>query len=192
MKKSVLLAAVLAAMVLVAAAPAVAQVSLETEQGVESGTATQDFTISGGGDSANQCAMILGAAQTGNAANSAGALQADGDEDEIEVEDNGSLTISPALAEKCEQEINQTAVAASPKAEAAKAEAPKSAPAPKAETKTAKTSEGKGKATQAKAEAKTGEKKELPKTGGGNSRLFVLGIGALLVAGGLLARVVNR
>ncbi len=36
------------------------------------------------------------------------------------------------------------------------------------------------------------EKKELPKTGGGSASLFALGAGALLVAGGLLARRIVR
>jgi LPXTG-motif cell wall-anchored protein len=182
-----LLAAALA-MSFTAAAPAMAQVSQESEQGVESGKATQNVTISGDGNSANRCAQILGATQTGNAVNSTGALQADGGDDEIEVEDSGSLTISPALAEKCEQEINQAA--ASSKAEAPKAP-PKAAPAPKAEAR-ATTPEGKAEATQAKGEAKTGAKKELPKTGGDNATLFVLGVGTLLVAGGLLARRIGR
>src|SRR5919202_2283351 len=116
-----LLAAALA-MSFTAAAPAMAQVSEESEQGVESGKATQNVTISGDSNSANRCAQILGATQTGNAVNSMGALHADGEDDEIEVEDSGSLTISPALAEKCEQEINQGAASSN-------AETPKAAPA---------------------------------------------------------------
>ncbi len=59
----------------------------------------------------------------------------------------------------------------------AKAECPK----PKEEAKPAP-----------KMEEKKEEKKELPKTGGGSASLFALGAGALLVAGGLLARRIVR
>jgi LPXTG-motif cell wall-anchored protein len=56
--------------------------------------------------------------------------------------------------------------------------APAPAPAPKVEEK--------------KEEAKREEKKELPKTGGsGAAPLFTLGVGALLVAGGLVARRIS-
>ena len=58
------------------------------------------------------------------------------------------------------------------------APAPAPAPAPKVEEK--------------KEEAKKEEKKELPKTGGsGAAPLFTLGVGALLVAGGLVARRIS-
>lgn len=58
------------------------------------------------------------------------------------------------------------------------APAPAPTPAPKVEEK--------------KAEEKKEEKKELPKTGGGGAPLFAVGAGALLLAGGLLARRVYR
>ena len=58
--------------------------------------------------------------------------------------------------------------------------APAPAPAPKVEEK---------KAEEKKSEE---EKKELPKTGGNGASLFALGAGALLLAGGLLARRMVR
>jgi LPXTG-motif cell wall-anchored protein len=59
----------------------------------------------------------------------------------------------------------------------APAPAPKAAPAP---------------APAPKVEEKKEEKKELPKTGGsGAAPLFTLGVGALLVAGGLVARRIS-
>jgi LPXTG-motif cell wall-anchored protein len=179
------------AMVLVAAAPAIAQVSQESEQGVDSGDSSQSFTVSGSGASANDCAAILAAAQSGNGANSTGVLQSNGANNGVKVDDSGNFTINPELAEECEQKINQAASAASPKAASPKAEASKAAPAAKAEEKAA-TTQTKSETTQAKAEAKTGEKKELPKTGGDRGSLFALGAGALLVGGGLLARRIIR
>jgi LPXTG-motif cell wall-anchored protein len=68
--------------------------------------------------------------------------------------------------------VSAPAPAPAPKA------APAPAPAPKVEEK--------------KVEAKKEEKKELPKTGGsGTTPLFSLGVGALLVAGGLVARRIS-
>src|SRR5918997_230350 len=76
----------------------------------------------------------------------------------------------------CAPEPPTAAPAPPPAPKAAPAPAP--APAPKAEEK--------------KEEAKKEEKKELPKTGGsGAAPLFTLGVGALLVAGGLVARRIS-
>jgi LPXTG-motif cell wall-anchored protein len=113
--------------------------------------------------------------------------------DESEADDFGfdetgsDVTLSPELAEECEQVINQAAASAT---------APKAAPAPAPKTE-AKAEEKKAeekKAEEKKAEEKkAGEKKELPKTGGsGTASLLALGTGVLLVAGGLLARRIFR
>ncbi len=77
----------------------------------------------------------------------------------------------------------EQAAAAGPKAEAKAGKAEAKAEAPKAEAKAGKA--------EAKAEAKA---KELPKTGGvaGAASLVGLGAGALLVAGGLIARRITR
>ncbi len=201
MKKLMLLAAALA-MALMAAVPAVAQVGQENDQEGESGEVDQSFTVTGSGDGANQCAALLGGAQSGNSQNQIGVAQSDeADADDVEFDEAGSdVTLSPELAEECEQIINQAAASAA---------APKAAPgpAPKAEAKAqekeaeAKKSEAKASSTQAKAEGKKAEekkageekKKELPKTGGsGTASLFALATGVLLVAGGLLARRIFR
>src|ERR671916_1087105 len=175
-KRLTLLAAVLV-MVSVTSAPALAQVEQEDEQEGESGEVDQAFDVSSSGGSANQCAEILAAAQSGNAQNVTDVTEADSDADDFEFEDGGSsIDVSPELAEECAQTINQAASAAG-KAEEKKA-APAPAPVPKADS-----------APAPKAEAKKEEKKELPKTGGsGAAPLFALGIGASLVAGGLLVR----
>ena len=188
MKKLMLLAAMLA-MVLVASAPALAQVEQEDEQEGESGEVDQSFDVSSSGGSANQCAEILAAAQSGNAQNIQELIQTDSNAEDLEFEDGGSsIDVSPELTEECEQTINQAASAAGKaeekKAAPAPAPAPKPAPAPASAPKSeAKEEEEK------KAEAKKEERKELPRTGGsGAAPLFTLGIGASLVVGGLLVR----
>ncbi len=188
MKKLMLLAASLA-MTLMVVAPATAQVSQRSDQEGESGQIGQEFSVTGSGGSANQCAALLGGAQSGNSQGQIGAIQSDESEaGDFEFEDSGSsVTLTPEQAEECEQIINQAAAASA---------APKSAPAPapKAEAKSATVRAEEKKAEEKKAEAKKAEaKKELPKTGGsGASSLFVLGTGALLMAGGLLARKIFR
>jgi LPXTG-motif cell wall-anchored protein len=181
LKRLASLAAMLA-MVLVASAPALAQVEQESEQEGESGEVGQTFDVSSSGGSANQCAEVLAAAQSGNAQNVTDVIEADSEADDFEFEDEGSsIGVSPELAEECEQTINQAASAAG-KAEEKKT-APAPAPAPKTTTAPAPKSEAK------KEEKKKEEKKELPKTGGsGAASLFALGAGALLVTSGLLAR----
>ena len=187
-KRLTLLAAVLV-MVSLTSAPALAQVEQEDEQEGESGEVDQSFDVSSSGGSANQCAEILAAAQSGNAQNIQELIQTDSDADDLEAEDGGSsIDVSPELTEECEQTINQAASAAGKAEEKKAAPAPapalKSAPAPASAPKSeAKEEEEK------KTEAKKEERKELPKTGGsGAAPLFTLGIGASLVVGGLLVR----
>jgi LPXTG-motif cell wall-anchored protein len=192
LKKLMLLAAALA-MALITAVPAVAQVGQENDQEGESGEVDQSFTVTGSGNSANQCAALLGGAQSGNSQNQIGVVQSDeSDADDFEFDETGSdVTLSPELAEECEQIINQAAASAT---------APKAAPAPKTAAKAeekeaeAKKSEAKTSSTQDKTEEKKAEeKKELPKTGGsGTASLLVLSTGVLSVAGGLLARRLFR
>jgi LPXTG-motif cell wall-anchored protein len=188
-KRLMLLAAVLA-MTLMATIPAIAQVNQASGQESESGKVGQEFSVTGSGGSANQCAALLGGAQSGNSQGQINAAQSDKSEaDDFEFEDSGSdVALTPEQAEECEQIINQAAAASA---------VPKSvpAPAPKSEAKAATTKTEEKKAEEQKAEAKKAEakkaeaKKELPKTGGsGASSLFVLGTGVLLVGGGLLAR----
>src|SRR5215218_3537128 len=171
------------AMVLFASGTAVAQVEQESEQEGESGEVGQSFEVSSSGGSANQCAEILAAAQSGNAQNVSDVIEADSDADEIEFEEGGSsIGVSSELAEACEQTINQAAPAPAPKT------AP--TPAPKLETKKEETKKEETKKEETKKE-KT--KKELPKTGGsGAASLYALAGGALLVSSGLLVRKIVR
>ena len=201
MRKLMLLAAALS-MALASSVPAVAQVGQENDQEGESGEVDQSFTVTGSGDSANQCAALLGGAQSGNSQNQIGVTQSDESEaDDFEFDETGSdVTLSPELAEECEQVINQAAASAT---------APKAAPAPKTEEKAEEKKAEEKKAEEKKSEEKKAEekkaeekkaeekkaeeKKELPKTGGsGTASLLALGTGVLLVAGGLLARRILR
>ena len=195
MKRLMLLAAALA-MTLMVAVPAIAQVNQESEQEGESGKVGQGFSVTGSGGSANQCAALLGGAQSGNSQSQINVGQSDKSKaDDFDSEGSGSdVTLTPEQAEECEQIINQAAAAsANPKAV--------TAPAPKSEEKKAeekkaeeKKAEEQKAAEAKKAEAKKAEaKKELPKTGGSSvSSLVALGTGVLLAAGGLVARRIFR
>ena len=114
MKKLLLLAALLA-MLVVAVVPAIAQVTQTNEQGVESGDATQNSTITGGGDNSNACQMVQGIDNTGNATNNTSVLQYANTDAEIELEDSGNFEISPTqnenVAKVCDSQVNQAASA---------------------------------------------------------------------------------
>jgi LPXTG-motif cell wall-anchored protein len=174
LKKLVLLGAIVA-MVIVAAAPAVAQISQgESERRITSGPSAPKTEVKNSGNNVNLCTNLLQAAQSGNVANEQGVSQYNDKTDDIGFS-GSTVELTPAATSECTQTIEQAA-AAGPKAEAKAGKA-----APKAEAKAGKA--------EAKAEAK-----ELPKTGGvaGTASLLGLGAGALLVAGGLLARRMFR
>ena len=175
MRKLMLVVAMLA-IVLVAAAPAIAQVAQGfSESSTKSGAASPSVAISNKGDNVQMCPTVQQVAQTGNVANEQGVVQYATTTDNIDFS-GSELTVTPSTTAECTQTIEQAA-AAGPKAEAKAGKAEAKAPEAKA-----------GKA-EAKAEAK-----ELPKTGGvaGTASLLGLGAGALLVAGGLLARRIIR
>ena len=177
MRKLMMLAAMLA-VVLVAAAPAIAQVGQEfSESRNKSGAASPKTEISNTGDQANLCAAILQAANTGNVLNEQGVLQYDQYRRGEDIEFEGSdITITPELTQTCEQTIRQVTEAGKGEAKAGEAEA-------KAGGAEAQAGGGGGGAG--------GGAKELPRTGG-VIPLLGLGAGALLVTGGLLARKIFR
>jgi hypothetical protein len=109
-----MLLAALLAMAVVAAVPAIAQVSQEPEQGVESGDSSQSFTVTGGGDNSSSCQMVQGINNTGNALNNTNVLQY-ATEGEVEVDDSGNFAISPEQNKNvqtvCDQKVNQAASA---------------------------------------------------------------------------------
>ena len=113
MKKLMMLAAMLAmAMVLMAALPAIAQVTQGTEQEAESGEVDQSFEITGEGDNSNQCAGIQGTTNTGESQNVLDVLQYESTADDFEFEEVGSdITVSPTNTTTCDQQVNQAASA---------------------------------------------------------------------------------
>ncbi len=178
------------AMVLVAAAPAMAQIGIQdgseggsltpvsqefSAEDVESGDVEPSIGISTKGNNVNLCANLLQSAQSGNLQNQQGLLQYKSFPDEIEF-GGSTIEITPELVNECTQTIEQAA-AAGEKAEAK---------AGKAEAKVGSPAEAKA----GKAEAKA----QLPKTGGvaGVTSVLALGAVGLLVAGGLVARRIIR
>jgi hypothetical protein len=112
MKKLMLLAMVLAA-VLVAAAPALAQIGPEfSDQELESGDIETETNISIEGNNNNQCTGLLQFGQSGNFANQQGTAQYD--TGELEQEFAGPETeFAPENATECEQAVQQASSASS-------------------------------------------------------------------------------
>ena len=175
------------AMVLVAAAPAVAQLGQEfSEEDVESGDVEPSIGIASKGDQVNLCANVLQSAQSGNLQNQQGLLQYKSFPDEIEFE-GSTIEVTPELANECTQVIEQAAAAGAKgeaKAGTGTAEAKVGSPA--------EASAGSGGAGGGGSAG--GGAKELPKTGGiaDIAPLLGIGAGALLMAGGLIARRIIR
>ena len=177
LRKLMLLGAMLAA-VLVAAAPAFAQVSQEeSERRITSGKASPSFSVSNKGNNANLCPTGQQVVQTGNVANEQGTTQYKTETDDIDFS-GSSITIEPSTTAECTQTIELPA-AAGPKAEA------------KAATAEAK---GGGGSAPSGGGGGAGGGGQLPATGGmtGTASLLGFGGGALLVAGGLIARRIIR
>ena len=111
-----MLLAALLAMMIVAAVPAIAQISQENEQDADSGDVDQSFTVTGGGDNSNQCANVQGAANTGNSQNQIGVIQYASDADDFEFDEVGSsVEVSPTNTTECNQQVNQAASASGSK-----------------------------------------------------------------------------
>ena len=107
MRKLILLAALLA-MVVVAAVPAIAQVTQSGEQENGSGTSSQTFTVTGGGDNSSSCQGIQGIDNTGNLSNNNSVLQYNSSG---AGESNGDFSIKPSSSTSCKQNVNQAASA---------------------------------------------------------------------------------
>ncbi len=106
-----MLLAALLAMVVVAAVPAIAQVSQgDFEQETETGGAGQSFTASNEGNNSNVCQGLQGVANTGTNQNFQAILQY-ANEDPGAGAGGGTFTISPESETSCVQEVNQAAAA---------------------------------------------------------------------------------
>jgi hypothetical protein len=107
-----MLLAALLAMMVVAALPAIAQVTQEGEQDADSGEVNQSFNVSSEGDNGNQCVGITGNANTGNAQNQIDLIQYGSDADDFEFDDTGAnLDVSGTSTTSCDQQVNQAAAA---------------------------------------------------------------------------------
>ena len=108
MKKLMLLVAMLA-MVLVAAAPAIAQVGQGfSERRITSGKASPSFSVSNKGDNVNLCPTGQQVVNTGNVANEQGVVQYASEADDIDFT-GSSITIEPSVTAECTQTIEQAA-----------------------------------------------------------------------------------
>ena len=119
--KRLVTVAAMASMVLAITVPALAGVSntgnsqnvvgQDPEQQVESGDATQNMSVTGGGDNSNQCFGDSSVANTGNATNATDILQVNSEDVEVEIDDSADFEISPESSTSCEQQVNQAATA---------------------------------------------------------------------------------
>jgi hypothetical protein len=114
--KKLMMVAMILAMVLAVAIPALAQVGQEDEQEGESGDVDQSFEVTSEGDNSSQCANVQGTAQTGNSQNQLDLLQYVSEADEFEFEEVGStITVNPNEdvddVYTCTTQVNQAASA---------------------------------------------------------------------------------
>ena len=115
LRKFMIMAMVLA-MTLAVAIPAVAQVGQEGEQETESGDVDQSFEVTSEGDNSSQCANVQGVGQTGNSQNQLDLVQFDSEADDFEFDEVGStLTVNPNEdvddVYTCTTRVNQAASA---------------------------------------------------------------------------------
>ena len=196
MRKLIVLGAMLA-MMLVVAAPAVAQVGQGfSERRITSGKASPSTRISNTGDNANICAPVQQVVNTGNVANEQGITAYESRLDDVDFE-GSDITLEPSETVECTQSIEQAA-AAGPGGEAkaggavataggAVAAAPAPAPTggggPVATVVAPVLAPGAVAGVAARAGGGM-----LPSTGGpAGALVLALGAGALLVGGGLMA-----
>jgi hypothetical protein len=110
MKKLMLVVAMLA-VVLVAAVPALAQVSQEfSERRNTSGSASPKVAVSNTGDNANLCPTVQQVAQTGQVLNEQGVVQYFSKADDLDFS-GSEETITPSETATCTQTIEQAAAA---------------------------------------------------------------------------------
>ena len=109
MKKLMMVAAVLA-LVLVVAAPAIAQVTNAVGQESETGDVTVTGTATQSGSNSDQCVTPLQFGNTGSLQNGQAVLQYGSDSGDIELE-GSTFEFSPTLTANCSQAVQQSAAA---------------------------------------------------------------------------------
>ena len=111
MRKLMLLAAMVA-IVLVAAAPAMAQVAQGFGlEDVESGDVEPAVEVTNSGNNANLCPTVLQSSNSGNVQNAQGVVQYKSESDDIGA-GGSSITMGAESAGECTQTIQQAAAAA--------------------------------------------------------------------------------
>ena len=115
--KKLMMLAVMLAMLLLVAIPAIAQVTEEFGQESEdTGNVATNLSVSSTGDSSNQCVPAIQFGNTGNVQNAQGFLQYASDSGDIEF-GGSSMTFAPVvqppnpLTPLCEQTVQQAAAA---------------------------------------------------------------------------------
>ena len=110
MKKLMLVAAMLA-VVVVAAVPALAQVSQEfSERRDTSGSASPKIEVKNTGDNVNLCPTVQQVANTGQVLNEQGVVQYFSTADDLDFT-GSSITIEPSETASCTETIEQAAAA---------------------------------------------------------------------------------
>ena len=115
LRKFMMLAMMLA-VTLAVAIPALAQVGQEGEQETESGDVDQSFEVTSEGDNSSQCANVQGVGQTGNSQNQLDLVQFESEADDFEFDEVGStITVNPNEdvddVYTCTTQVNQAASA---------------------------------------------------------------------------------
>src|SRR5919202_880749 len=103
-----MLAAMLAIVVL-EAAPAIAQVSQEfSERRITSGKASPKVEVKNTGNNANLCPTTQQVVNTGNVANEQGVVQYASESDDISFS-GSEITVTPSVTATCDQTLRQAA-----------------------------------------------------------------------------------
>jgi hypothetical protein len=93
------------------AVPAIAQVSFGEGQGIEdTGKVTTSTTVTGSGNSSDQCVAPEQFGNTGNVQNAQGFLQYASTSGDIEF-GGSSMSFTPSLTNTCKQQVQQAAAA---------------------------------------------------------------------------------
>jgi Tfp pilus assembly protein FimT len=109
MKKLMLIAAILA-LVLVVAAPAIAQVTNAVGQESETGNVTANFTATQSGNNSSQCVTPLQFGNTGSLQNGQAVLQYGSTSGDVEL-GGSTFTFDPTLNATCNQAVQQSSAA---------------------------------------------------------------------------------
>ena len=109
MRKLIVVLAMLA-VVVVAAAPVIAQSQGFSEKRITSGKASPSFSFSNKGNNVNACPVGQQVANTGQVANEQGVVQFESKSDDLSFS-GSELTVTPSETAECTQTLSQAAAA---------------------------------------------------------------------------------